>query len=388
MARILQAYEGPHGGIANHVRVLAMGLASRGHEVTVAGPLESQAYPDLERAGIRTERLPFTGSITAVREDSRTARALARIIRAGGFDVAHAHGMKAGVVLRSVAAARTIPVLYTPHGFPFIFSEHRDDLRHPRLRRAMAITAERTLGMFTARLICVSEAERGFADKHHIARADHRRVVPNGVAVDRAITPDPALLAWRGDGPLFAALSVLRWEKGLHHLIDAAALLGDAPPGLKLAIAGDGPEREALSERIERAGVGDRIRLFAGFAPRVEERLAAIDGFVLPSDRWEAGPIALIEAMAFELPAIGSRLGGVPELIEDGRSGLLVPAGDPAALAAAIRRLADDRGRASAMGERGRKLAESRFSLDGMIEAVEELYLEVAPARRARIGSP
>lgn len=377
VARILQACEPPDGGIINHILSLSTALVARGHEVTFAGPEESPEYPRLERAGVRIKRLPFTGSITALGPDSRTARALLGLIREDRFDVAHAHGMKAGWVLRPVSAVARVPVVYTPHGFPFLFSEHRQDLRHPRLRRIMALDAERVLGLITARLICVSQAEREYADRWHIAASSRRRVVRHGLQVDSNCEPDAGLLDWKGDGVLWGTVSALRWEKGIGRLLDAAALLEDAPVDLRLAIVGNGPERDTIARRIEQEGLDRRIRLFP-FSGRPEPHLLALDGFIQPSDRWEALGIALIEAMACGLPAIGSRLGGIPEVIDEDVTGILVPPGDPGALADAIRSLAGDPARAAEMGRLGRERAASSFGLARMADEIERIYLEVA----------
>jgi glycosyltransferase involved in cell wall biosynthesis len=352
----------------------------------VAGPGQSQIYPALEQAGIPVERLPVTGSITAWREDRRTVRALLRILREGDFDAAHAHGMKAGLLLRLAGKLTRVPVAYTPHCFAFISNEFRDDLRHPLLRRSLAINVERALGTITGRLICVSQFERSYADRLHIAPASRRRTIPNGVAMDRAAAPDPDLLAWRGDGLVFGAVSMLRQEKGLHHLIDVAALLGTEMPAVRLAIVGDGPEREDLAAGIQRAGVGDRIALFP-FSGSSDPHLAALDGLLLPSDRFESLPIGVIEAMAFSLPVVGSRLGGVPELIADGESGVLVPPGNPEALAAAVKELASDSDRAAAMGRYGRRIAEERFSLERMINDLEREYLDLR-RRSGKLSAP
>ena len=380
MARILQAFEPPHGGVAEHVRALSLSLKARGHEVTVAGPLESQIYPELESAGIPFERLPFVGTIVAPKPDRRAARILRRIVSEGSFDVGHAHGVKAGVLLRSMGALARLPVLYTPHCFAFISHQYRDDLSHPRLRRALVINAERAMGLITARLVCTSEFERGFADHLHIAPAGRRRTIPNGVALDRPTEPDPDLVEWRGDGQLFGSVSVLRWEKGLHHLIEVAQILGEEQPDLRLAIVGEGPERSDLTERIERAGVGDRIRVFP-FSGSSDPHLAALDALVLPSDVFESLPIGVIEGMVHSLPVIASDIGGVPELVRDGETGILVPPGDTGRLAAAMRELAADPSAARLLGERGRKLAESQFSLKRMIDSLEREYLAVSARR-------
>ena len=254
MARILQAFEPPHGGVAEHVRALSLSLLERGHEVAVAGPLESQIYPELESAGIPCERLPFVGTIVAPVADRRAGAGLRRIISEGDFDAAHAHGVKAGVLLRVTGALARLAVLYTPHCFAFISHEHREDLAHPKLRRSAVINAERVLGLLTARLVCVSEFERRFADRLHIVPAGRRRTIHNGISLDRPATPDPALVAWRGDGRLFGSVSALRWEKGLHHLIEVAGMLGRTETDVRLAIVGDGPEATGVGPADRRCG--------------------------------------------------------------------------------------------------------------------------------------
>jgi glycosyltransferase involved in cell wall biosynthesis len=380
LARILQAFEPPHGGVAEHVRALSLSLRERGHEVAVAGPLESQIYPELESAGIPCERLPFVGTIVAPGPDRRAGSALRRIVSEGRFDAAHAHGVKAGVLLRATGALARLPVLYTPHCFAFISHEHREDLAHPRLRRTAVVNAERALGLITARLVCVSEFERGFADRLHIVPAARRRTIPNGIALDRPATPDPDLVAWRGDGQLFGSVSVLRWEKGLHNLIEVARMLDGTEADIRLAIVGDGPDAPELTRRIADAGVGDRIRLFP-FSGSPDPHLAALDGLLLPSDVFESLPIGVIEGMAHSLPVIASDIGGLPELVQTGVDGILVPPGDPARLAEAVRQLAADPDQAAELGRRGRELVESRFRLERMTDELEREYLDVSAAR-------
>lgn len=379
LARILQAFEPPHGGVAEHVRALSLSLRERGHEVVVAGPLESAIYPELESAGIPVARLPFVGTILAPDPDRRAGRILRRIISDGSFDAGHAHGVKAGVLLRGIGALVRLPVVYTPHGFAFILNRYRDDLAHPRLRRAVVINAERAMGLVTARLVCVSEFERGFADRLHIVPAGRRRTIPNGVVPDRPTAPDPALVAWKGSGQLFGAVAVLRWEKGLHRLIEVAQMLGNESPDLRLAIVGDGPLRSELTEQIERAGVGDRIRMFP-FSGSSFPHLAALDGLLFPSTVEIAG-IVVMEGMVQSLPVIASAVGGVPEMVRDGETGVLVPPGDTGRLLAAVRELAADPDMGRRLGERGKELAESRFSLERMTDALEREYLEVSAPR-------
>lgn len=376
MARILQAVEQPHGGTAEHVLRLSGELAARGHEVEVVAAEDSPVFDPLEALGVTVHRIPLVGSIRAPRADAAAMRELSRIMREGRFGVVHGHGMKAGALARLTGFRRRLPVVYSPHQFAFVANEFRP-LRHRRTRTAISVVAEQLLGSITARLICVSEFERRQAAQAHVVRASRRRVIYHGVDVDRDAPPDPGMREWAGEALLFGSVSALRAEKGLNHLVDAAALLR---PGhgsqVKVAIVGDGPEHDRLSERIESLGLADRVRLFA-FSGRVEPHLMALDGFVLASHQFEVLSIGTIEAMACGLPAIATDVGGVPEVVADGDSGRLVPPGDPAAIASAISELAADSGMRARMGARGEEIARTKFRMSRMVDEIEALYLEL-----------
>lgn len=377
MATILQAFEPPHGGVPAHVTRLCEGLAERGHRLVVAGPPESQFYPRLEQAGVEVHRLSLEGSIFAARADRAAAASLRHLLDCGGFDLAHAHGMKAGVLLRRLCPPRRIPVVYTPHCFAFISNRYRESLRLRPIRQAVAVGTEWALGRVTAALVCVSEFERREADRFHIARPARRHVIPNGVEVDDSLPADPAMADWRGEGLLFGQVCVLRWEKGMRHVVEAAELLRDDEGAPRLAVVGEGPEREAVGRLIAEAGLTDRVRLFE-WSGRVEPHLKALQCYLLPSDSFEALPIGAIEAMACGLPVIASRVGGVPEAVIDGETGLLVPPGDAVALSEAIRTVAADAALRARFAARGKQLARERFSLAGMVDRLEALYAEVA----------
>ena len=377
MARILQAIEQSHGGTAEHVLQLSLALAARGHHVEVAASESSPIQGPLERAGIPVHEVPFVGSIWAPGSDARSTFQLRRILRRGHFEVAHGHGMKAGALLRIAGRTARVPVVYSPHQFAFVANEFRP-LKRPRLRRVVTVGAERVLGLITARLICVSEFEYRQAELARVGRPGIRRVVYHGVDVDLDARPDPDLVEWGAGGLVFGSVSALRAEKGLHHLIDATALLPADAREVKVAIVGEGPERNALERRIAEGGLEAKVRVFP-YSGRVEPHLLALDAFVLPSHQFEVLSIGTIEAMACGLPVIASRVGGVPEVVADGDSGILVPPGDPAAIAGAIATLAGDQVERERMGRRGREIAAQRFEMRRMVDELEAIYLELAP---------
>jgi glycosyltransferase involved in cell wall biosynthesis len=193
-------------------------------------------------------------------------------------------------------------------------------------------------------------------------------VIPNGV--DLAVFSDRG-----GSNRLRTVVTVanLRPEKSHETLIAAAASLADSHPELRYQIVGDGPRRGELEALAVARGVADRVQ-FLGHREDVPAILAAADAFVLPS-RSEAFPNGAIEAMAAGLPVIASAVGGLVDLIDHGRTGLLTAPGDSASLASALQYLIDDRERAMAIGRAARAEVQRRYSFDRMIAAFEDLYL-------------
>ena len=174
-------------------------------------------------------------------------------------------------------------------------------------------------------------------------------------------------LGYRDDALNVAVVAAFEPRKGHAVLIDAARRLGDR---VRFALAGDG---EALDRTRALAADLPTVR-FLGRRPDVPAILAASDALVLPSLANECLPFAILEAMTAGLPVVGTDVAGIPEEIVDGETGFVVPPGDAEALAAAIGRLADDRDRARAMGEAGRRRAAADFAVDRMVDAVTELW--------------
>ena len=201
-------------------------------------------------------------------------------------------------------------------------------------------------------------------------------VIPNGVEAPR--------FASRSEDQRAAVRTVitvanLRPEKSHETLIGAAALLAAEFPDVRFQIVGNGPRREAL-ESLVRARSLDRTVEFLGHREDVPQLLAAADVFVLPS-RSEAFPNGAIEAMAAGLPVVASSVGGLLDLIEPERTGLLVAPEDPDALATALRRIFTDRALAARLGRSARAHVHQRYSFERMVASFEELYLTGLAAR-------
>jgi glycosyltransferase involved in cell wall biosynthesis len=194
------------------------------------------------------------------------------------------------------------------------------------------------------------------------------RLIPNGVDTARFAATAPARPIRR-----VVMVANLRAEKGHDVLIDAAPQILTACPDAEFVLAGDGPQREALAARAQSRGVADRVR-FLGQCRDVPELLAGADLFVLPS-RSEALPNAVIEAMAAGLPVVASAVGGIPELITQDATGVLVPAGDASRLAGAVIDLMEHPEHAFQMGRAAREFVTREFGFLRLVSRVEDLYL-------------
>lgn len=322
-------------------------------------------------APVRLVEIPALRRNVAPLQDARALLALYRLLRRGRFDIVHTHTSKAGFLGRLAARLAGVPrILHTPHGHVF------HGYFGPGATRAF-ILLERWAARFTERILTLTDAEAGQHLALRVGRPGQFLTIPSGVDLARvraAAGRGPQVrrdMGLEAGTPLVGAVSRLAPVKGIAHLVGAMPEILRRCPGAHLLLAGDGEERPALEAQAADLGVASRVH-FLGFREDVEAVIAALDVFVLPSLNEGMGRV-LVAAMALGVPVVATRVGGVPEVVEDGRQGLLVPAADPAALAMAIAAVLGDRMRAGAMGALGRARAE-RFSLAVMLERLAALY--------------
>ncbi|MCS7288039.1 MAG: glycosyltransferase [Roseiflexaceae bacterium] len=343
------------GGIEGYVRDLAEGLVARNHRVTVLVTNTSRCT-SIERplpglTVVRAARLVHLASTPL----SPAMIALARSICA---DLVHLHFPYPPGDLAAMAA---------PGSSPLVISYHSDIVRQQTLLRLyrplLALTLRRA-----ARIIASSPgyiASSPFL-RPHAAKCE---VVPIGVDITRFAPGDRRAAAV----PRLLFVGRLRYYKGLHILIDALRQVED----VELWIAGNGPERVRLERQVADAGLRHRVRFLGDVAdvdlPALYQQA---DIFVLPSHlRAEAFGIVLVEALASGLPCISTALGTGTDFVNvHEETGLVVPPGDAAALAEAIRRLRDDPALRAKYGEAGVHRARMLFSRERMLDAVEMVY--------------
>ncbi len=325
------------------------------------------AIDELERDGVRVFGLARTGT-----KDILNWRVLASELRRGGVEVLHAHKFGSNLWGTLVGRLAGTPVVVShEHTWSYEGEPVRKLLdRHVIARGSDAFVA--------------------------VSREDRRRMIEiEGVPPDKAVyvpngaprSPPPSGRDVRGelgippDAPVIGSVGMLRAQKAFEVLIEAAATLREQHPALRVLIAGDGPERDALTALIAERGLEETV-LLLGHRDDATDLVSSFDVAVTSSD-YEGMPVSVLEYMEAERPVVSTRVGGLPDMVEDGVHGLLVPPRDPAALAGAVDALLRDPARRAEMGAKGRERRRSEFDIDTMVRRIEELYLELLSRRRA-----
>jgi glycosyltransferase involved in cell wall biosynthesis len=397
--RILFLSESFHpvlGGGETHIRRLGAALVAAGDGVTVVTRRGERAWPAEERLddGIRVVRVPPAGPGRIGKYLMVPAAALAVAREAARHDVLVVRGTRVlglpGLVIARLSGLATVlqpEINGELDGSAFTWGKSWAGGPAGRLLRSALATLRNPLLRDADAFVAMS---RQIQREMLAAGVDPARValVPHGVDTGRfrpATDEERSSLRSRlgiPAGVVAVYTGRLLRGKGLEILVDAFSEVAEESPALQLVLVGSG-EGESLSieaelrRRVSELGLGRRI-LFAGRSDHVEDWLRAADFFVFPS-LFEALGISLVEAAACGLPAIGSRTGGIVDVIEDGASGLLVAPGDGAALARALRALAADDGRRKAFGARARALALARFEARQSLARYRALFSELSP---------
>jgi glycosyltransferase involved in cell wall biosynthesis len=351
------------GGTERQVANLALGIDSLQFDLHLACLCRTgELLEELET--LRVPRPEFRiGSLYSPRTLWQGIR-LAHYVRRNLIQIVHSYGFYPNVF--------TIPVARLA-GASIVVASIRDtgDLLTPmqtRLQKLVCRLADCVL--VNAEAIRESLIQQGYAPSKIV-------VIRNGIALSNfarrernaelrrelGITPSARLVA------VFSRLNPM---KGVEYFLDAAIILAERFPDVRFLVAGDGGSRQELEDRVRRLGFGSRI-VFTGFRSDVRELLSEAAISVLPSLS-EGTSNTLLESMAAGIPVVATQVGGNPEVIEDGISGLLVPVRDSAALATAVGRLLEDEELASQLGQAGMRRVSELFSLNGSVQQTEHLY--------------
>lgn len=382
------------------VNTLANVSGLRGPEwesLLAAGPAEGpegSLEPACEAAGVQLLRVPDLVRDVAPVRDARALAALRALIRRERPDLVHTHTSKAGLLGRIAARREGVPaVVHTPHGH--VFHSYEGGLK----TRAF-IAAERWAARRADRLVALTPAER---DEHlalRVGRPEQWTVIHSGIDFApfeeaRGSDAREAVRAEWGvppEAPVIGTVGRLVPIKGQRTLLDAFAALRARFPAAHLVLVGDGELRGELQQaardlRLPLAGEAAAGAVhFLGLRSDVARQMAGFDLFALPSLNEGMGRV-LVEAMAMELPCVASRVSGIPDVVAEGETGLLVPPRDPDALAEALAALLADPARARSFGAAGRARAVPGLGVEAMLDLLAGVYRSaLADAQRSRAG--
>lgn len=348
-------------GGQNQVLVTVLGLRALGHRTVLV------AHPDGVLRRRAAEGLELVPLASRAEMDLRAAWRLSRVLTQLRPEIVHAHDSHAvamGAVALSMMTARRKPPLVAARRVDF----------HLR-GNAFSRWKYRQVDCF----ICVSEAIRSMLTADGVPPA--RAVTVNeGIDLGRVDAAPPADLheeLWLPhDAPIVGNVAALVPHKGQKHLVDAAAIVVQHVPDARFVIAGEGELRGPLERQIRELNLQKHVFLL-GFRPDVLSLHKAFDVFVMSSVTEGLGT-SLLDAMACGKPIVATTAGGIPEVVEDGGSGLLVPPRDRLALADALTAMLSDSGLRERLGRRGLQIARERFSAERMVQDTLRVYRQVA----------
>ena len=364
------------GGPALHAVLLTERLDPGRYESTLVSGVEAPHegnYLTLQGKSLdRVVRLRALGREIRGWRDLYALLHLTRLMRRVRPHIVHTHTAKAGTLGRLAARLAGVPVVvHTYHG-------HVLHSYFPRAKTRTFLVIERWLARHTDRLLAVSDTVRLELLSFGIGTAEQVVTLPLGLDLGRFLNCESlrgrvrAELGLDPETPLAGIVARLVPIKAHEIFLDAAARVAREVPRSQFLVVGDGERRAELEAYARRVGLAGRVR-FLGWRSDLEGIYADLDVAVLTS-RNEGSPVSLIEAMAAGRAVVATRVGGVPDLVDDGVTGVLVPSGDAASLAQAIAVLLADPERRRTLGQAGRKRAYPAFSADRLVSDMDKLY--------------
>jgi glycosyltransferase involved in cell wall biosynthesis len=370
-ARVMHVINGEHYAGAERVQdLLALNLPSRGFEAGFACVKPARFAQCRQAKQTPLSELPMRG-----RFDVAPARRLAALLREGNYSLVHTHTPRSAFIGRLAAAWVGLPVVHHLH------SPTASDTTH-RFRNWLNAATERASLVGVDAVIAVSQSLAEYARRIGIP-PEKVVVVPNGVPSRSPLPSRSPPPATPGADWVLGTVALFRPRKGLEVLLRALAVLRVVQAPVKLRAVGSFETAQYESDikgLAAELGVEDQVE-WRGFSANVNAELDELDLFVLPSLFGEGMPMVVLEAMAAGIPVIGTNVEGVPEVVRDGLEGIIVPPGDPYALAAAIEQFVTGEVDWSELRAGAQRRQCARFSAQTMAAGVADVYRGVLERR-------
>ena len=376
------------GGAQRYVYDLASYLPRDKFEIAVAAGGEGLLIENLSRAGIRAISIPFLRRDVNIIKEFLSLFALIKIFNSERPDVIHLNSTKIGGLGAMAARFSSLIMRYRPL---VIFTAHGWGFNEDRalLLRIIIFLAQWITVLFSNIVVCVSKdvfrqgmyfpfsqnklrmIDLAVAEPSYFTKTEARSKLQ--ALLNKTNFTDSEFPGLLGGQAWVGCVAELTKNKGLAYLIEAVSQLPASD--LQLLIIGEGEDRKKLEALITKYGLQNSVFLL-GFVPEAARYLKAFDVFVLPSIT-EAGAYVLHEAAYAELPAVATKVGGIPGVIKDGENGFLVPPKNPEALARALKKLLDSEELRKQMGRKNYDLVSKKFSFDRMLKETIDIYSRV-----------
>ncbi|MBK8816888.1 MAG: glycosyltransferase family 4 protein [Methylococcaceae bacterium] len=362
------------GGVPEHLLTLTEGLVQHGYDVAiVCNHISDPIKLRLQELGIhnikliKLHRLPHPGDLISIWH-------LYNYLRESKFDIVHTHMSKAALLGCLTAQAAKVPVIVnTAHNLGCLA------FKNPLVKALFWMYDKALFAVATDAVILVSDSIRKQVIANRLLPEHKAIYVPNGIKVNDSTAGLGEVLVLKNqlkiapDNFVIGTVARLVWFKGLHTLIAAMPDILKEHPNTTLIIIGDGPLKQELEQQARVLKVAQSV-MFLGERSDAVELLPVLDIFVLPSVS-EGMPITILEAMAAAKPVVATKVGGIPELVSDGQTGILVPSEEPKSMALAISKLLSDPYLCKIMGLSGKKRVINEFSVSNMVENTISAYL-------------
>ena len=346
------------GGQENRTLKECIGLKKIGARVIIACQPDSVLAERGAEAGIEVKKIEMKSSISI-----SAIAALLKIIRNENVNIVCTHSGKDSM-LGAIAGrlSNMKPVIVRT--------------RH----LALPITSRFTYAVLPHRIVTVSEYVRRYLIEEKRIKPEKVVSIPTGIDLERfnpdIVRPVPREeIGIAADAVIIGTIAILRRKKGHHTLLDAVPLVLKEFPKAVFVFVGDGPQRQNIEQKIAELGISMNVKLL-GLRKDIPEILKTIDVFVLPTLQ-EALGTSFLEAMAMGKPVVGTKVGGVGEVLKDGINGYLVEPGNPSILAKAIIKLLKDKEKARMMGIEGEKIVRQNYTVEKMCENMYAFYFSM-----------
>jgi glycosyltransferase involved in cell wall biosynthesis len=378
------------GGPSIHVVNLNKGLDPARFESLLVSGTENPGEGSMTDYAVNNGILPIiipeiVGEASLKPRDLYALTKLFHLIRKERPDIIHTHTAKAGFLGRLAGRLAGVPVIvHTYHGH--VLHSYYSPLKTQILR-----FMERSLARLTDSIVAVSQQVKNDLVSYRIASREKITVIPLGFELEPFLTCEKHRgelrreLGLSDDARLVGIVGRIFPIKNHRLFLDAASRLATLEPAVRFLVVGDGIQRQEMESYARQLGMEGRV-IFTGWRRDLPRIYADLDILVVSSHN-EGTPVSAIEAMASGRPVIGTRVGGLPDIISEGDNGFLVPPADPEALANAILRLLKDSEKAVQMGLAGRAMARQRFAVGRLISETETLYFQLLKKNRYAVDA-